>query len=250
MLLVKTLPCLRRMPIVAIALAVLPLTILAHQPGARGNRRRDPMLRKAEAAADRIVDRFHKSLDFKEIFATTFVTEPGLRARGIVMNDPDLLVGFDMSTREKFYVTALTFLHLAAEYGMIQDVNEVPPEVDQAQKNPEWFIFSTSKPPKDLEELNQGLAATENLSNLYRKYFSAAAFRGPVYLKNVAEEHKRIKMYGHNVPRVEKGNLKFGIPENVRVYVVRPELFDYYFIQEKGVMKLFHVDILPNFTWF
>ena len=54
----------------------------------------------------------------------------------------------------------------------------------------------------------------------------------------------------HNVPRIEKGNAKFGIPETVPVYVVRPEAFDYYFIREDGQMKLFYINILPNFKLF
>jgi hypothetical protein len=53
-----------------------------------------------------------------------------------------------------------------------------------------------------------------------------------------------------NVPRIEKGNAKFGIPESVPVYIVRPEAFDYYFIEEKGRMKLFYVNILPDFKLF
>jgi hypothetical protein len=31
---------------------------------------------------------------------------------------------------------------------------------------------------------------------------------------------------------------------------VRPEAFDYYFIEEKGRMKLFYINILPDFKLF
>lgn len=242
-------PRLKQTVLLALCLAVLPETSLANPSADARNPRRDPLLLEAQAAANRIVQRFHKSLDFKESFAAEFVTEPRLRARALAWGEPDPLDRFDTATRERAYVTSLTFLHLWAEYMMIQDVNDVPPEIDKEQEKPDWFL-SSAKPPKDLQELNQGLIETERLSNLYRKYFSPEAFRAPVYLKNIKEEQKRIKIYRHNVPRVEKGNGKFAIPEDVPVYVVRPELFDYYFIREKGAMKLFYVNIMPNFRLF
>ena len=226
--------------------AVLPA---AAQPPQR-TRQNSPTLRKAEAAANRIVETFHRTLDFAPAFADQFVTEPGLRARAVAVNDPDQLKGFETPSRERVYVTALTFLHLWAEYMMIQDVNDVPPEVDRMDPKPEWLITSTSKPPRNLEQLNQGILDAEKVSALYRKYFSGEVWHSAKYLESVRSERERAKKYRHNVPRIEKGNRKFGIPETVPVYVVRPEMFDYYFIQEKGVMKLFYVDVLPNFRLF
>jgi len=228
-----------------IAAAVVPASAKpAQRPG-----QKTPLLRKAEAAANQIVETFHKTLDFAPVFADQFVSEPRLRARAVAVDDPSELKDFDTPTQERVYVAAMTFMHLWAEYMMIQKANDAPPEIDKMEQKPEW-LFGSSKPPRDLEELNRGLVDIENVSALYRKYFSPEAFRSPTYLESVRHEQKRAKTYRHNVPRVERGNTKFGIPESVPVYVVRPELFDYYFVQEKGVMKLFYVNILPNFRLF
>lgn len=244
-------PHLKQTIVLLIGILFLPATILANQPAAnRTHPRRNPMLVRAESAANRIVQTFHKTLDFAPVFAAQFVTEPKLRSRAIAVNDPDELKNFDEPTRERVYVTALTFLHLWAEYMMIQNANDVPPEFEKMDPKPEWLISSTSKAPKNLEELNQAIREAEKVSALYRKYFSAESFRSPTYLEGLRGERERARTFRHNVPRVEKGNREFAIPESVPVYVVRPEMFDYYFIREKGAMKLFYVNILPNFRLF
>ena len=234
-----------------IGVAVLPATALATQPSAKRNHpKRNPQLGRAEAAANQIVQTFHQTLDFAPVFAAQFVTEPKLRSRAITLDDPDKLANFDEPTHERVYVTALTFMHLWAEYMMIQKVNDVPPEYEKMDPKPEWLISSISNTPGNLQELNQGILDVEKVSALYRRYFSTASFRSPTYLASLKSERERARQFRHNIPRVEKGNPKFGIPESVPVYVVRPEMFDYYFIQEKGTMKLFYINVLPNMRLF
>lgn len=243
-------PHLKRTIGLLISVTFLPGTLLAQPTAHRSHHGRNPMLVRAEAAADRIVRTFHTTLDFAPVFNEQFVTEPRLRSRAIAGDAPDQSKIFDEATRERFYVAVLTLLHLWVGYRVIQDVSEVPPEVDKLEPKPEWLFSSDSKSPANLQELNQAILDADKVSALYRKYFSAELFRGPIYLENIKSERKRARTYSHNVPRVEKGNRKFNIPESVPVYVVRPELFDYYFIQEKGAMKLFYVNILPNFKLF
>ncbi len=208
------------------------------------------VLREAESAANRIVQRFHETLDFGGIFADEFVMEPKLRARGLSLGDPDLLKNFDSHTSERAYVATMTLLHLVEGYKMVQNVNEVPEEVEKLEPKPAWLGSSSPKPPRDLAELNQEIAQMERISVLYRKYLPRTSFSGPVYFESIRQERKAEKNSFINIPRIEWGNQKFGIPEGVPVYIVRPEYFDYYFIQEKGVMKLFFVNIFPDFKLF
>ena len=244
-------PHLKRTIVLLLGVALLPATVLASQPKTiRNQPRRNQMLVQAVAAADRIARRFHTTLDFAPVFNDQFVTEPGLRSRAIAGDVPDQPKGFDQATRERFYVVVMTLLHLWAGYRVIQNVSEVPPEIDKLEPKPEWLFSSDSKQPANLQEANQAILEAEKVSAIYRKYFSADSFRGPIYLENIRSERERARTYRHNVPRVEKGNRKFHIPESVPVYVVRPEFFDYYFVQEKGAMKLFYVNILPNFKLF
>jgi hypothetical protein len=208
-------------------------------------------LREAEIAANRIVRRFHETLDFGDVFANEFVIEPKLRARGLSFGNPDLFKNLDSPTRERVYVATMTLLHLIEGYKMVQHVNEVPEEVEKFEPKPKWLGSTSSpKPPRDLTELNQEIAQIEKLSILYRKYLPFTSFSEPAYFESIREERKAEKNNFINIPRIEWGNEKFGVPQGVPVYIVRPEYFDYYFIQEKGVMKLFFVNIFPDFKLF
>lgn len=224
--------------------AVVPATATAKQ----GATRRTSMLRKAEIAANRIVERFHKTLDFSGIFADEFVTNPRLRALAVSFDAEDKWKQFDLPTRERVYVAMMTSLHLWGEYMLIQKEHDVPLEIDRL--NPKPRLFTSSNPPQTLAELNQDIADLERTSAMYRKYFPDGVFQSEEYRENLRQGVQYAKSHSHNVPRIVKGNIRFGIPESVSVYVVRPEVFDYYFIEEKGTMKLFYVDFLPNFRLF
>ena len=204
------------------------------------------LLRQAETTARQIVQQFHTDLDFKRALDRNFVSDPKLRLLAMPFDDEEKWKQFDQPTRERTYVALMTFIHLWAEYTLIQHKLEVPPEIDRDKD----LILISSNAPKTLAELNRGIAELEEVSNLYRKYFPKGVFESAQYRTSVGEIVTDAKTNHDNVPRIDKGNARFGIPETVSVYVVRPEAFDYYFIRENGAMKLFYVDILPNFKLF
>lgn len=222
-------------------------------PGAAGKpvhkRSNSPqLLRQAETTANQILQQFHKDLDFKEIFARNFVSDPKLRQRAVAFDEEEKWKQFDLPRREHVYVSLMTFLHLWVEYMLIQKLQEVPTEIGQA-KQPK-LLEANSKPPQTIAELDQDILDLERASAIYRKYFPSGVFQSAQYRTSIAEGVREAKTFHHNVPRIEKGNAKFGIAETIPVYVVRPEAFDYYFIRENGAMKLFYVNILPNFKLF
>ena len=203
----------------------------------------DAKLELAKATADRIVGRFHQTLDFKQIFAGDFVQNKTIRAKALSMDNGDQFSQFDMATHERVYVTFMTFLHLWGEYMLIQKENDVPPEIE---KRGEPKLFSHGNRPWTLSDLNQALVELESISAMYRKHFTDDVFRSARYHTSISEAVTSSR----TVPRIDHGNTKFGIPESVPVYVVRPEAFDYYFVEENGEMKLFYVNILPDFRLF
>ena len=208
---------------------------------------RDPKLQQAQAAANRLVERFHQTLDLNGILADEFVADARLRERAFLFDNEDKGKELDMAARECLYLALMTWLHLWAEYMMIQKENDVPPEF---AKSPEPKVFSHSDPPKTMAELNADISDLQQMSAVYRKYFSPGVFQSARYRESIKQEAESVKSHSNNVPRIEKGNAKFGIPEDVPVYIVRPEAFDYYFIEENGRMKLFYVNILPDFKLF
>jgi hypothetical protein len=210
-----------------------------------GNVNQNAKLKAAEAAASLIAARFHRDLDFKGIFAEDFVSDPTLRSRAL--DDEGKWKQSDMATRERVYVALMTFLHLWSEYMLVQKQHDVPPEIE---KLGEPKLFANGNPPKTTAELDQELSELETRCGLYRKHLPPDVFQSAQYRQSITEVVASAKQQGHNVPRVETGNSKFGIPESVPVYIVRPETFDYYFVEEQGKMKLFYVNIFPNFRLF
>src|SRR6185503_3088080 len=103
--------------IAVLFLLLTPLLSISAQ-SATHRKNQNPKLKMAEIAANRIVNRFHQSLDFKEIFGDEFVTEPRLRSRAISLDPEDKWKQFDVATKERVYVTLMTALHLWAEYMM------------------------------------------------------------------------------------------------------------------------------------
>jgi len=237
----------QRIVLLLIVTGFLSATTRASQSAVGNSDTEEAMLRRAEVAANRIVRRFHETLDFGGIFADEFITEPNLRTRALSFGNPDLLTHFDAATRERMYVSTMTFMHLFESYVLIQNVNKTPPEVQNLDPKPEFLVSSDTKPPRDLAEANQAIAEVEKVSALYRKYLTQVVFDGPIYRENLRRQRKSEKDNFVNIPRIVQGNEKFSIPKSVPVYVVRPECFDYYFIREDGVMKLFYVDVLPDF---
>jgi hypothetical protein len=237
-----------RLKRLAPGIVCLMVTLVLPVTGPTGQTRSNSsqQLRQAETAANQIVQQFHKDLDFKEAFARNFVAEPRLVQRVLAFDPEDKWGQFDLPTRKRFYVAMMTFVHLWLEYMLIQKQQDAPPEIDRDKAA---HLFSASG-PKTMADLNQAISDFEQLSTVYRKHFPSGIFESAQYHTSIAESIKSAKTNHHNVPRVEKGNAKFGIPETVPVYIVRPEEFDYYFIRENGAMKLFYVDILPNFKLF
>lgn len=224
------------------ALVVIAVAVLATVAKPRQERvNRDPRLEQAITAANSIVERFHQTLKFDDILTDELVSDRELKKRVLTFDDEDKWTQFDVPTRERVYVAMMTWLHLWAEYQMIQKGRDVPPEFEKKDGEPK--LFSHANPPRTMTELNQDVSELEQMSSVYRKYFPSGIFQNAQYVKSINEGAAQAR----NVPRVEKGNAKFGIPESVPVYIVRPEAFDYYFIEEQGKMKLFYVNIMPDF---
>jgi len=123
---------------------------------------------------------------------------------------------------------------------LVEKEGQRPQELqDLEDKSDIW----KADPPATIPEVNKSIEKMEKVSSAYRKYLPASSFKSAAYLENIKEERERPR---RSVPRVENGSERFDIPKDVPVYVVRPEVFDYYFVEENGVMKLFYVDIFPG----
>ena len=245
-----------RILLLFILAANVTVPVVARRPGVSADALQTTLsagqkLKRAEVAADRLIERFHETLDFRAVLDESFVTEPELRKLALVFGEEaHKRAHYDEPLNERIFTSTMTFLHLYAESMLILD--EPPQEVEKAQAGLKDCTIDNShkSDPMTSAAMEQCLDKMDQVSTLLRKQFTPGVFQSSLYLKNIAEERTRAERNGHNVPRIEKGNEKFDISPETPVYITRREAFDYYFVEEKGAFKLFYVDILPNFKLF
>lgn len=203
-------------------------------------------LREAQIAAGRLVRRFHETLDFGDIFAAEFVTAPELRRLAVKLDNRVNPSSFDARS-ERAYVALMNYVLLLEAFVLSQYNHVEPPEL----KDPGVLrLIGRAYEAETDVEFNQQIAEIDKVCNLYRRIIPRNAFRRPGYWHQIRRQRERERTYFEKIPRVENGYPRFGIPEGVPVYVVRPEVFDYYFVEEKGSLKLFRIDFIGKIQLF
>lgn len=220
---------------------------------------KDERLQEAEKIADRVIERFHETLDFAPVFEEFFVREPALRKRAMLSNGYS-----DISKRVKvpisdellqdFFVAVQTAIHLVFEYRLAHPEWDLPAGADVGEP-----YLDCPRGSKDLVQrrvvktLRRCVEQTKQKSKLFvphlgKEVFTGAAFNAAVteYESQKREEEQGRKLAA--VPRVECGSQLFGISDSIPVYIIRKEVRDYYFVEEDHTFRLFYVDYLPNFT--
>jgi hypothetical protein len=220
---------------------------------------KDDRLLEADKIADRIVERFHDTLDFAPVFEEFFVREPALRRRAMLSNgysDISKWVKVPVSNEllQDFFVTDQTAIHLVFEYRLAHPELDLPEGADVGGS-----YLDCPHGSKDLvqsrivQALRACIQQTRRKSKLFvphlgKEVFAGAAFRAAVTEDEAhqREDEQRRKLAA--VPRVEGGSQLFGISDSIPVYIIRKEVRDYYFVEEDHTFRLFYVDYLPNFT--
>jgi hypothetical protein len=213
-------------------------------------------LQEAGKIADRVVERFHDTLDFTAVFEEFFVREPALRKRAMLSNGYSDISKWGKAPisdelLQDFFVTDQTALHLVFEYQLAHPEQDLPEGAETYLKCPHG--------PKDpvrrriVQALRACIQQTKQKSKLFVPHLGKEVFAGAAYRAAVTEyeSHKREEEQRQNlgaVPRVESGSVLFGISNSIPVYIIRKEVRDYYFVEEDHTFRLFYVDYLPNFT--
>jgi hypothetical protein len=216
-------------------------------------------LQDAEKIAERVVERFHDTLDFRPVFEEFFVREPALRKRAMLSNGYSEIskwvkIPINDNLLREYFVTDQTALHLVFEYQLAHPERDLPEGVDAGR--PYLDCPRGAKAPVNgriLQALRACILQTRRKSTLFfphlgKEVFAGAAFRAAVSdneaLKREEEQNRKLAA----VPRVESGSRLFGIADSIPVYIIRKEVRDYYFVEEDHTFRLFYVDYLPNFT--
>lgn len=198
--------------------------------------------RQAEEIGDRLIQRFHETLDFAPIFKEFFVTDPGMRWLEV-----ELVFGrklnhqfrdkIDQAAVERAYVSGWTFWHLMSGFVFIQGEDLRPPqgmdEAFDALTKTNTYKFTSGK---ELDE--QFNEKYDRVNNILRKNLTPEAFRSESYRRNIASIKEP-----QDTADISQMKQDFHMGEDVKVYVVKREIFNYFLIEEKGALRVFTISL-------
>jgi hypothetical protein len=199
--------------------------------------------RQAEEIGDRLIQRFHETLDFAPIFKEFFVTDPGMRRLEVELVfgqrlNPQFRDKIDQVAVDRVYVSQWTFWHLVSAYMFTQGEDlRLPPGWGEA-----YEALTGTKNPRELtsvKELDEHFNEKYNrLNNILRKNLTPEAFRSESYRRNVASFKET-----QETADISQMKQDFHMPEGIKVYVVKREFFNYFLIEEKDGLRVFTISL-------
>lgn len=227
-----------------IPLALLCVILLAssmYKTEARTSAQQEKQ-RQAEDIGDRLIQRFHETLDFDPIYKEFFVSDPKMRRLEV-----ELVFGhklnsqfrdkIDQNAVEMAYVSGWTFWHLISAYMFTQGKDfQPPPEMGEAYEAITRTDVRKFTSGKELDE--QFNKKYDRLNNILRKNLTPEAFRSESYRNNVASIKEPQETA--DIPQMKRD---FYLGEDVKVYVVKREFFNYFLIEEKGALRIFTISL-------
>ena len=198
--------------------------------------------RQAEEIGDRLIQRFHEALDFDPIFKEFFVNDPGMRRLEVEMVfghnlNSQFRNKIDQTAVERAYVSGWTFWHLISAYMFTQGKDiQPPPEMGEAYEAITSTNLGKFASGKELDE--QFNKKYDRLNNILRKNLTPEVFRSESYRRNVANIKE--PQESADIPQMKRD---FYLGEDVKVYVVKREFFNYFLIEEKGALRIFTISL-------
>jgi hypothetical protein len=198
--------------------------------------------RQAEEIGDRLIKRFHETLDFAPIFKEFYVTDPGMRRLEV-----ELVFGrrlnhqfrdkIDQAAVERAYVSMWTFWHLmsANMFTRGEDLRLLSEmkEAYEAVTSTDIRKFTSGK------ELNEQLNEKwDRVNNILRKNLTPEDFRSESYRRNIASLKEP-----QETADISQMKQDFYMPEGIKVYVVKREIFNYFLLEEKDGLKVFTISL-------
>jgi hypothetical protein len=199
--------------------------------------------RQAEEIGDRLIQRFHETLDFAPIFKEFFVTDQGMRQLEVELVfgqrlNPQFRDKIDQAAVDRVYVSGWTFWHLVSAYMFTQGEDlRLPPGWGEA-----YEALTRTKNPYELtsvKELDEHFNEKyDRLNNMMRKNLTPEAFRSESYRRNIASFKEPQETADNSQMKQD-----FHMGEDVKVYVVKREFFNYFLIEEKGALRIFTLSL-------
>lgn len=217
----------------------------------RVNAEEKKRLRRAEEAAGRFVQRWHETLDLHVLFEEMYVSNAEQRRHNARLfyaaykfmsqsgYDPAVAKEVDDSVMLAGFMAFWNMTYLAQEYTLAfrrrGSGTFIPPaEVKEAMKG----LLKTKFNEKEitLAPVQAFIANADAVSSAWRKYLSRNVFDSPLYQANLKRHQK--DEGEDDPPRIMHGFADYDVGKNVEVYVIHRGIFEFFFVEEQGRLKV------------
>jgi tetratricopeptide (TPR) repeat protein len=206
----------------------------------------------AEQAGDHFIKRWQETLDLNILFDELYVSNPEQRrvnarlfygvyrflaaAGGGPAVDKDV---DEKLLREGFFAF-WNMWYLRNEYQLSCDQSQMGQLKGPAELNSPFAALRGLKlNQKRIARLQvaQFISLSNRVSAVYRRHLTAGVFTSSRYLENSKEEAASRSKYKKGF-RIDRGYSQFGVPDSANVYYLRRGVFEFYFIEENGKLKV------------
>lgn len=202
-------------------------------------------LMRARRTANSFVERFRQTLDFGEVWKEFQVSDPSCnyQANGLWDAEDQDRARLSSALLEEHYVAFANCLYLALAYRL--NTLREPQNDDDAEKHLPKAIQVAEKKmeqiygrrPQDANEAKVIISELRELANVWRKHMPSNRMRSRVWQANIRMIVNRDDGIAH-LSVGEGGEWTLCIPRGAKYYIVDSGLFYFYFVEEKGRMKV------------
>jgi len=222
----------------------ISLTVTPHVTVSQKNSfRNTDKQRRAEQIADRFVEQFQQTLDFRIVWKEFRVSDPSCthRANGILSENDYAELRLNGDIIEKLYIATMNFYFLQAIYELSlvhidsqSDDVPTPAEITVIEKRSNFFQNGDRK-LQSYEEVSELIGTLDQLARLYRKYMPKEAMKSATWRANEKQLRSRS---GMGDAGVLNGDETFCIAKGTNVHIVDRGVFYFYVVDEGGKMKV------------
>ena len=208
-------------------------------------------LNQVEKAGTYFVNRFHKTLDFELLYSEMFTSNVLSRVRkgdlllGLITKE--LLTEIDDSTLKRLYIAYWNTYYLSVTYMFSQapeislgEYNMLLPELNMQVKKSKFGTAILLEAENDspsistATDLDEFIRELTKVASIYKKHIPLNYFSSKVY-------PARLKTAGLGIlgsPKLMEKPETLGFATGRRVYRLDREIFHFFFILERGAMKI------------
>ncbi|MBI3651796.1 MAG: hypothetical protein HY231_12320 [Acidobacteria bacterium] len=211
--------------------------------------------RKCEAVADHFIQRWHETLDLNVLFDEMYIANPQQRKRNVAMfygvykflvgsAGPAVEPGFNDEIFQAGFFAFWNEVYLSDE-GQLAIPNDqefdrhtqLPPDVLKEEE----ALKTTALNDKEMsvKSVQKFIEVTNLKLAFLRKQFPREVFESATYRASLQQRYEEQKKNEFEKEfQIIQGFSDFGVKDEVEVYHLKRGVFDFYFIEEAGKLKV------------